>query len=147
VKRGHNMDSEMHALGVGKILSHLLNLELIMRYCIGIKTERSSEIPKFEALKTEKFHKRTAILDSNSLTKVIRRFNKVFKESIESVDENKIVHLRNALVHGKVLSEVEPFPGHMTIFNLKRIKRNPNKVKVVFIEEMTEDWFMNNIKF
>lgn len=56
------MDSEKHALGVGKILSHLLNLELIMRYCIGIKTERSSEIPKIEALKKEKLHKRTAIL-------------------------------------------------------------------------------------
>ncbi|MFX0198994.1 MAG: hypothetical protein ACFFCW_22965 [Candidatus Hodarchaeota archaeon] len=105
------MDSEMHALGVGKILSHLLNLELALRFCIGIKTEGSTVIPKFEALKKEKLHKRTAIIDGNSLTKAIRRFNKVFREFNESVDENKIVHLRNALVHGKVLSEEEPFPN------------------------------------
>jgi hypothetical protein len=141
------MDSETHALGVGRILSHLLNLELALRYCIGIKTERSTVVPKFEALKKEKLHKRTAIIDDNSLAEVIQKFNKEFKELNESVDENKIVHLRNALVHGKIVAELEPFPKPLTIFNLKRLKENPDQVEVVFIEEMTTDWFESNIQF
>ncbi|NQT80441.1 MAG: hypothetical protein HQ555_08650 [Candidatus Aminicenantes bacterium] len=141
------MDSERHALGVGKILCHLISLELGLRFCIGIKTERSTVTPKVDALKKEKLHPRTAIIDGNSLTEVIQIFNKKFKELNESVDENKIVQLRNALVHGKVISEVEPFPKPMTIFNLRRLKENPDQVEVVFIEEMNIDWFEINIEF
>lgn len=138
------MDSDTHALGVGRIVSHLLNLGLILRHCIGIKTEHSSEIPKFEALKNEKIHKRTAIIDCDTLANVIQKFNCEFKDFNMSVDESKVVHLRNALVHGKMLSE-EPFPNPLTIFNLEHVDRNT--VKVVFFEEMTEDWFERNREF
>ncbi len=138
------MDSDTHAIGVGRILSHLLNLELILRYCIAIKTERSSVVPKLEALKKEKIHKRTAVIDCNTLANVIQKFNSEFKNFNMSVDESRVVHLRNALVHAKIVSK-EPFPNPLTIFNLDHVDRD--KVEVVFFEEMTEDWFESKKEF
>lgn len=138
------MDSDTHSIGVGRILSHLLNLELILRFCIAIKTEHSTVIPKLEALKKEKIHKRTAIIDCNTLANVIQKFNCEFKDFNMSVEKSKVVHLRNALVHAKIMSK-KPFPNPMTIFNLDKVDRDT--VKVVFFEEMTEDWFESNRKF
>lgn len=138
------MDDKKHAFNVGRLWSQLLSLELVLRYCIGIVTEHHTKIPNLSTLKKRQILKRTAIIDCNNLTSVMQKFNSVFNDLGVRVDKERIRNLRNAVGHGKVLSD-SPWPNPMTIFNLD--DENKDHVKIVFVVEMTKDWFESNIEF
>ncbi|NQT79157.1 MAG: hypothetical protein HQ555_02030 [Candidatus Aminicenantes bacterium] len=145
--KSSELDSETHAYNVGVLWSMLLTFEIMLRSCIRVKTGQGIGIPKLDTITEGTILKRTAVIDCNSLANVIQKFNKEFKDLNVSVDEDKIVRLRNALGHGKVLAQEPPFPNPMTIFNLVGIKGEPDKVKVDFREDMTGEWFMSNREF
>ena len=138
------MDNEKHAYCVGRLWSSLLSLEIALRYCIGLKTEKNTAIPPLHTLKEGQRLKRTSIIDCNMLRSVIQKFNSLFKNNGKNIDEERIMRIRNTLGHGKVIS-ASGFP--MTIFNLENCSNDPNQVKIEYIAEMTRDWFESNISY
>jgi hypothetical protein len=78
----------------------------------------------------------------DSLRKVIDKFDAEFKKENWIKDKDKIVRLRDALAHGRFLV---PTPSPMKFYKFGKPEKG--KVQVELIEEMTREWFDENIRF
>lgn len=129
-------------LNFGILWHHLLTLELQLRFCIYRKKGEEFSLPILNILKQGDIIKKDSLIDCKSLNEIIETFNSMFKRDGMSVNKDKIMRLRNALAHGKILS-IEDFPTK--IYNLSSVDNW--RVKVEFVETMTIDWFDTNIDF
>jgi hypothetical protein len=136
------MDWDKHTLGIGRLWSALLSLELVLRFCINRKTNQSAALPKFDTMNTGDILDRNVLIDCDTLANVIDKFNSEFREMNESVEKDRIAPLRNAIGHGKIIAEQ---PSPLNILNFEDYDRT--HVKLIYFEEITEDWIKTNMDF
>ena len=136
-----NIDCQTHAECFGQLFSDLLSLELMLRLCLLRKSSQESSMKNLEKLKKGDPVDENAVTNYDSLGDIIGKFNLAFDKTYW-IDETRVVDLRNALAHGRIIS-TKPYPMRIYKFN----KPVEGKVKVLIAEEMTLDWFRKNIKF
>jgi len=148
-----NKPGSQHIIGVGFLSSVLLSLELVLRSCLLRDDKREKEINILKNIKEGDVFPKNALIEANSFYEVINRFNSRFKDKIEPVEVAKITWIRNALGHGRILTD-NPNAFPMRIYNFKKIpkiedgkKKDSGRVKVIFAEEMNDKWFNRNFVF
>ncbi len=138
---------ELHALRLGKIIGNLQSLELGARLFLdNTDTHRGTQLmSSLPTLGNNDWVPLCPLSDGSDLRQVLERFNKLAPEHRLEVD--RIVRLRDALAHGRIFGK-GLMQQDSTLWLLKFSREiKDEKVQVSSIEEMTESWFNDNIKF
>lgn len=120
----------------------MLAVEVFLRQCIAKKYGQEKKIVKLKDCKQGDVVPKNALFNCDSLYNVIEKFNCEFENQVIRVDRDKINRLRRALAHGKFISS-DPYP--LKLYNF--IEEDKNHVRVDFIEEMTDNFMDENIKY
>lgn len=141
-QRTSELDKSAEWFGI--LFLNLLSLELMLRLCILRKKGQEYQWNEQINCKKGDFINENALTNFDTLTKVIETFNSEPEfEKDRIVDKDRIVGLRNALAHGRLLSSEPPPP--MRLYKFGRQKNG--KVRVIIAENMTRNWFQENVKF
>jgi hypothetical protein len=138
--------SELHPLCLGKLIGNLLTIELLARLFLHNSGGQPQNLNELLRVKVEEFVSLSPLTDGRSLREVLEAYNKSAKNY--PVETSRIVDLRDALAHGKVFGSGSI--QTVTVLRLLKFKRNnkkDKKVQVTVAEDMTEAWFVDNIKF
>lgn len=135
------MDSETHVRQLGKIIGNLQSLEVALRAAIMQLDETVTSSLKIGALKVGDKVPEDPFTNYDSLGPTISKFNALVPNS-SRIDRNPLVTLRDALAHGKPLSDKKEFP--LTLIKFSK----PDKAGQVTVEGiylMTVEWFQEQI--
>jgi hypothetical protein len=127
------MNQDDHAKGVGKIVSNLESLELLIRIYLTSANSQKIEFPT----PTTKELPETYITNYMPLDDLVEEYNESLEpeEQIHGVN-TEVVKIRDALAHGRIFSLTESFP--VTIY--KFAKPKDGKAAVDYVETLTTDW-------
>lgn len=135
------MDSNEHALGLGKIIANLHGLELLLRIFLCEENGDADGDGKGLPTSMPASMKDTYITNYKSLGQLIDQYNKKLTsaELALSVDE-AVVKIRDAIAHGRLMSTSESFP--LTLYKFG--KPVSGDVPLEAIEILTKDWLKLN---
>ncbi len=138
-----------HAYWLGKLIANLHSLEFSLRAFLtnAQERERYANSPTLSELIDARAGQAVALsplTDFDDLGRLIDRYNaQVQRVATELViNGQRVVDLRNALAHGRVLAiDLEhPFPLPLIKFSKPETRKSVD-VKVVWTEKLTADWF------
>jgi len=133
-----NIDDK-HALLIGQILWNLQSLEFVIRASLFNLHSRTKPGPKLYNMKVGDSVEENELTDYAQLNKLIKRYNnEVVKNDSKLVVDETLVALRDALAHGRVSSETKKNNYKV----LKFSKPKSGNVEVVFSQEITETWLI-----
>ena len=134
------MTSDDHLSGLGKLLANLHSLELLLRiYLINrpganpaykygediLELPKGSKLPKSD------------LTAHTFFSNLVEDFNDIAKsEKTQAIDE-KVIEIRNILVHGCVFGREPEFPLHIVKFS----KPEDGMVTITTNTAMTLEWF------
>lgn len=129
-----SLDKE-HAKNLGKLLQNLLTLELLLRLCILKKEGKIFPLDISELEEGDKvlFN---VLTNRDDLEKVINRFHS-YKNMPHKLDKEMVLKIRNAIVHGRLLSKKAG--GSMWVFKFSKPKDGFVTIEVA--QEMDSKWF------
>lgn len=130
---------ELHALSLGKLIGNLQTIEMVARLFLA----KVDEVPEWKRGDWVELSPLTNNLD---LRGVLEKYNKVAKSHrVDDID--RIVNLRDALAHGRVFGR-GPIQTAISLRLLKfEREAKDTKVQVAMAEDMTKEWFNDNIEF
>ena len=129
---------------LGQLWVNVLAVEVLSRQCIAKKYGQKKEIVKLKDCKQGDVLPKNALFNCDYLSTVIGKFNDEFKDQGIQIDRDRINRLRKALAHGKLISP-DPYP--FKLHNFSKIKGDDNHVRVEFVEEMTDEFMDENIRY
>ncbi len=136
-----------HAHSLGKVIANLSTLELSLRvllYNKEVKENPSLAIQRnLTALKINDLCTVNAFTNYDTLGELISKYNSL----ITSIDsalciDKKVVELRDAFAHGRVLASME----NDTFILLKFSQPKSNSTKVTYAQPLTKEWMAIQIK-
>ncbi|MCI0707542.1 MAG: hypothetical protein L0Y80_08685 [Ignavibacteriae bacterium] len=134
------MTLDEHTMLLGKLHVNLLSLELVLRFFLCESKGENAKVPE----PVEKVVLLTYLTNYDSLGELIKQYNDfVGNGSPEHQVDDSVVELRDALAHGRVLSNFAEGPLRLFKFG-KPIKFNVPKT---YDEIMTKKWFEYNTGF
>ena len=137
------MNSEKHALLIGKIVTNLQSLEFVLRGAL-FNSNNTKPGPKLNSFKAGDIVPKDELTDYSGLGDLIKKYNSnVAKNNPHLSIDPSLVILRDAIAHGRVSSDDIASPLKL----LKFSKPFNHQVKVVFAQEMTEEWLEMQIDF
>ena len=140
------MTPDEHYRLLGKLMAHLQSLEFILRaFLQGLPSARPIGIPYGTDIYTYPVDTElpeSEITSYDSLRDLIEKFNIEMKRLDLPTVGATLVHLRDALAHGRVSS---PTPDD-TMRLLKFGKPEKARVRIVFNQQMTKPWFRSQIQ-
>ena len=135
-----------HPENLGRLLTNMLSLEMLLRLYIFNK-EGGTESHKF---KLDSFDEgdevpNNPLTDPNlTLRPLIEKYNSYCKtNSGELCIDPNLADIRNALVHGRVLS-LDPTFSTAKLYNFEKEKEG--QIRMTFAVSMTKEWFTKQIK-
>lgn len=144
--------TQEHPKQLGKLIGNLLTIEGLARLLLAINKAGSLKAtrPALPNVTKGDLVDITPISDPESLTSVLKKYNAHIAKNRPDlkVDVPTIVNLRDALAHGRVFGFGNPQNASSTPLRLLKFAKNPQnkKVKVELCEDMTEQWFNENIQ-
>ncbi len=127
---------------IGKIILNLLNLEFHLRLFLYEMVGPKDPTLKLENLKIGDWIPANPITNYDSIGGLINQVNKVLLDhKINEKVDNKIVDVRNALVHGRITALYPTGPLHL----IKYSKLKNEKVQVEISLDLTKEWLNENI--
>ena len=133
------MDGNAYLLGLGKIVSNLQSLEVCLRVFLCDANGQTFKFPK----PGDNSLPDSYLTNYDSLGKLVGDYNAMLDvgDKVFEVD-SQVVHIRDALAHGRLMSPGELFP--LTLFRFDRPANGSAGIR--FIVELTEAWFEKNRK-
>lgn len=135
---------ELHALNLGKLLGNLQSIEMGARLAIVKLDTRTARLVRAQLplAKVGDDVEVNAFSNSDDLRQTLEKFNKCAPDACH-IDIGPVVNLRDALAHGRTFgSGLTGGPLRLLKFNRKA---QDNRVSVEIAEDMTPEWFQNNI--
>lgn len=135
---------ELHALKLGMLIGNLQSLEMGARLAI-VKLDHwagkqvQTQLPQVKAGDKVELN---AFTNDEDLTQTLKKYNKRTPLDYR-VDVASIVRLRDALAHGRTFGFGTM--KHLRLLKFNRRKNVKGQVAVELAEDMTEEWFNNNI--
>ena len=135
---------ELHALNLGKMVGNLLTIEMGARMAVVKLDERvasqvQSQLPQVKAGDLVEFN---AFTNTDDLRKTLEKYNKRAPQNCK-IDIASIVNLRDALAHGRAFG----FESMKSLRLLKFSRKvTEGKVVVELAQDMTDEWFKQNIE-
>ncbi len=143
----NKVSGEEHAKNLGMLIANMQTLEIAIRDFLFIDA-KGLQAAKEHAQSLRKLKVGQSVLETpftnyDNLGTLIRKYNKRVEAIAKElrVDET-IVHLRDALAHGRVFS----FEPSSSMILLKFSSSKDGYVEVEFSAAMTRDWFDKEIK-
>ena len=135
---------EAHALSLGKLVGNLLSLEMGARMVIVKLDQRVAEQVKTQLpqVKSGNMVEFNAFTNGDNLAQTLEKYNKWAPLDCR-IDISPIVNLRDTLAHGRMFGY-----GSMKSLRLLKFSRKPKngKVLVELALDMTDEWFLENIR-
>jgi hypothetical protein len=134
---------ELHALNLGKLLGNLQSLEMGARMVI-VKLDQwaakqvQTQLPQ---VRTGDLVELNAFTNADDLTHTLEKYNKRVPLDCR-IDVEPIVRLRDALAHGRTFGFGSM--KHLRLLKFSR-KAKEGKVSVELAEDMSGEWFLENI--
>jgi hypothetical protein len=136
---------ESHAANLGKLIGNLQSLEMGARMAIVNLDPLSAEHVQTQLpqVKRGDVVEVNAFTNNDDLNHTLEKYNK--RVSVDCrIDVLPIVRLRDALAHGRTFGYGQM--NHLRLLKFSR-KRDPKgKIVVELAEDMTNDWFVTNIR-
>lgn len=135
---------ETHALNLGRLIGNLQSLEMGARMVIVKLDQRSShqEQVQLPQAKVGDMVELNAYTNNDDLTQTLQKYNK--RAPLECrLDIGPIVNLRDALAHARVFGFGSMKPLRLLKFSRKA---NGGRVLVELALDMTDEWFLENIR-
>lgn len=132
------INPEIYPAGLGKILSNLLALELILRIFV-LESEGGTldSLKNILAASEGDWVPETALTNYDSLKDLVRRSNFLLtKSSLRHQIDLSVINLRDTLAHGRMLTTDPEVPLKLVKFS----KADHGKVKVEQFVEITPEW-------
>ena len=135
---------ELHALTLGKLVGNLQSLEMGARMVI-VKLDQSAaeqvetQLPQARARDSVELN---AFTNADNLDQTLEKYNK--RASLDCrIEVVPIVRLRDALAHGRTfgIGSIK----HLRLLKFSR-KTKDGRVPVELAEDMTAEWFDENIR-
>ena len=138
------MNLDEHARHLGGLIGNLQSLEFLLRIALSkLPGARARGVPSgedFYLSPVDSLLPENDLTSYDSLGDLISKFNKEMdKQGKLKIDES-LVAIRDALAHGRVSASV----SDETLRLLKFDKPQDGRVRVVFNEELSEEWFMRH---
>jgi len=134
------MTPDEHATNIGKLLSNLQSLELLLRIFLCEHNHEDTGIPSTQDVEVPLTH----LTNYDVLNVLVEKYNRIaLTHSPNLAIDGSVVLLRDTLAHGRVLSSSALPP--MRIFKFGR--PNGATVTKVFDEVLDDDWFNRNGNF
>ena len=138
---------ELHALNLGKLVGNLQSLEMGARMVIVKLDQRAAkqvqtQLPQVRAGDAVELN---AFTNDDDLNQTLGKYNKRAPLNCR-IDVVPIVRLRDALAHGRTFGfgSVKHLQ-HLRLLKFSR-KTKDGKVPVELAEDMTAEWFSQNIR-
>ena len=134
---------ELHALNLGKLLGNLQSLEMGARMVI-VKLDQwaakqvQTQLPQ---VRTGDLVELNTFTNADDLTHTLEKYNKRVPLDCR-IDVEPIVRLRDALAHGRTFGFGSM--KHLRLLKFSR-KAKEGKVSVELAEDMSDEWFLENI--
>ena len=140
------MDAEAHALALGKLLGNLHALEMALRaYLINRPEARPVHAQHgvdFSVLSVGTELPESDLTSHLYLSELVKSFNRLALEDGTPAIDERVVTLRNTLVHGCVVGNASSFPVRIVKFS----RPHDGKVKIETSQEMTSEWFDSQLR-
>lgn len=137
------MDLNEHASLIGQLIGNFHSLECALRLVIfnnQNKAQNKEEV-NLNNFSEGDIVEEDAFTDYSTLGELIQKYNNIVKNNPSDTVDPNIVHLRDALAHGRVFSCVMQTPLKLLKFD----KPKNGKVNVTFAQNMTDEWLKNQI--
>lgn len=135
---------EQHALNLGKLTGNLQTIEMAARLAI-VKLDKAageriqSQLPQ---VRVGELIETNAFTNKDDLNQTLEKYNKCAPLDCR-VDRKSIVALRDGLAHGRVFGARTM--KHLRLLKFSR-KATEGRVAVELAIDMTEEWFLENIR-
>lgn len=135
-----------HEVSLARLLTNMLSLEMLLRlYLFNKEGETDSHTFNIDSFKEGDIVPKNHLTDPNfTLRPLIEKYNSYCKTNSGELCINpNLADIRNAVVHGRVLSP-EPTFSKIQLYNFLNDK--DGQIKMSFTISMTKDWFTEQIR-
>jgi len=135
-----------HALGLGKLVGNLLEIEMGARIAIAkLNSQQGMQVrAQLPQVKEGEWVELNPFTNTCDLRQTLEVYNKCALPECK-LDIDPIVRLRDALAHGRMFGFGSESSRHLRILKFGRKAKN-GQVQVTMVQDMTEDWFRTNIE-
>jgi hypothetical protein len=135
------MNGEDHATGLGKIVSNLQSLELLLRVFLCDANKEHFTIPNAETASVPKNY----LTNYDPLGRLIDKYNARLsaRERPQFEVDRSLVNVRDAIAHGRLCSPVEGFP--LTLYKFGKPDEKTGSVPVEAVISVSDEWLKTNV--
>lgn len=141
------MTSDDYVSHLGKLVGNLHSLEVALRLALARSRPTEGRLPSPSDLATSQLgtlFPASCLTDYASLGQLITAFNELMRTDGKPQINENLVALRDAIAHGRIVSDRTIFPVRLVKFDRPDSEGN---VRIVFNEILDLEWFTRNIRF
>ena len=133
---------------LGKLMENFLELELVVRLFLHVCDQKNTG-KSYSAVNHLKLNEGDTVdlsfmTNEQTLSELIQKYNKIVSRlSHDLLLHEKLITLRNAIAHGRLLSQTNSSPPRLVNFGHTK----KEKVKVLYVADLTEQWLKEQLGF